>query len=576
MPAPMTRSAGRLGFDVGTADALVADRGRPGGVGRLRDVVQVLVYRRGLLAWEGLAAGSTPAEAAAEERPRAPSHRGRFDPRAVSLAAAVAFGLLLASTHGRSCSRWPRSSRSPGLMSRPRQLRASHRAGLLRGARRRRPPVRARRRARPRRRRSAARLRAAPPRAGGHLAARGGGVGGPARGGATHARQGCDACPSMPEAAAVLDSLGSERRLAAGGALAGGLAARRAGRPSRSSTPCSEWVVREASADASRRPARPAGGCGRGLIDVALVALAAVPALALASLRAGRRARRDEQVVEDRRRQPRLEHRAVERLERQVAAVGVLAPGHGTPSGSAVASSVRFIQPNQVAASSSPRTRTSLEAGAARVSRRASPGVNACTSTSHSSLSSSRAVAALRSVARRGAASAPATAAPARRAPRFGTCEQVAVARRLAAEGDRAAGPQHAPELGNAASRSGRWWSTAWPKTRSNDSSANGSLSASQPTVSHVERRARAAELDSRLEHAGRDVGGHGLADHAGAQQVEREVAGAGADLERALVVRRARAPSALRELADHLRLARARRSRCPTWRRSRAAARSW
>jgi hypothetical protein len=56
-------------------------------------IVQVLVYRRGLRMWRSGIAGSH--ERVAEE----PAARlRRFDPRAIALAAAVAFGLLLAST----------------------------------------------------------------------------------------------------------------------------------------------------------------------------------------------------------------------------------------------------------------------------------------------------------------------------------------------------------------------------------------------------------------------------------------------------------------------------------------------
>jgi hypothetical protein len=65
--------------------------------------VQVLVYRRGLASWDRLAedragfAGEAAGEAQPREEPR-PVERRRFDPRAVTLAAAVAFALLLATT----------------------------------------------------------------------------------------------------------------------------------------------------------------------------------------------------------------------------------------------------------------------------------------------------------------------------------------------------------------------------------------------------------------------------------------------------------------------------------------------
>jgi hypothetical protein len=68
--------------------------------------VQVLIYRRGLASWDGLAhesdvdpaiGGKRQAREPAAGGATAPQER-RFDPRAISLAAAVAFGLLLAST----------------------------------------------------------------------------------------------------------------------------------------------------------------------------------------------------------------------------------------------------------------------------------------------------------------------------------------------------------------------------------------------------------------------------------------------------------------------------------------------
>jgi hypothetical protein len=58
-----------------------------------------------------------------------------------------------------------------------------------------------------------------------------------------------------------------------------------------------------------------------------------------------------------------------------------------------------------------------------------------------------------------------------------------------------------------------------------------------------------------RREHPGRDVGAGGVPDHAGERQVQREVAGAGTDLER-LGERPERPADQLAELAEHLRLA--------------------
>ena len=97
-----------VGVDIGTADALVLTAASLLAWAAFASIVQVLVYRRGLRDWEsrergsaeppaaGPAAAATPGTARAD---RAPVPRSRrFDPRAVVLAAAIAFALLLAST----------------------------------------------------------------------------------------------------------------------------------------------------------------------------------------------------------------------------------------------------------------------------------------------------------------------------------------------------------------------------------------------------------------------------------------------------------------------------------------------
>jgi len=61
--------------------------------GAFASIVQVSVYRRGLDTWPE----ATEADAT-DEAPPLELHRGRFDPRLVSLSAAVAFVLLLSST----------------------------------------------------------------------------------------------------------------------------------------------------------------------------------------------------------------------------------------------------------------------------------------------------------------------------------------------------------------------------------------------------------------------------------------------------------------------------------------------
>ncbi len=102
-----------------------------------------------------------------------------------------------------------------------------------------------------------------------------------------------------------------------------------------------------------------------------------------------------------------------------------------------------------------------------------------------------------------------------------------------------------------AVSSPGRWCSTACPITRSNDSSANGSASASASTASTSSPRP-AAVSDSRRSMPGEMSVATACVDHACAQQVQREVAGAGPDLERPRVPAGRRAQR-LAQLAQHL-----------------------
>ena len=120
-----------------------------------------------------------------------------------------------------------------------------------------------------------------------------------------------------------------------------------------------------------------------------------------------------------------------------------------------------------------------------------------------------------------------------------------------------------------ARSRSGMWWRTAWPKTRSKLASANGSVSASARTVS-TSSPSSAALRASGVEHAGRDVGRGRAAGQPELQEVEREVAGPGADLQRVGERGLGSAPSALVELRRAPAPGRPGRSRCPTWSRTR------
>ena len=61
-------------------------------------LTQVAVYRRGLLGWSAAAARVQPGRGAARAADGTPARRPRFDPRAVAVAAIVAFAVLLAST----------------------------------------------------------------------------------------------------------------------------------------------------------------------------------------------------------------------------------------------------------------------------------------------------------------------------------------------------------------------------------------------------------------------------------------------------------------------------------------------
>ncbi|MEA2376262.1 MAG: hypothetical protein QOD13_169 [Thermoleophilaceae bacterium] len=103
----------RLGIDVGTADALALTLIGLLAWAAFASTVQVLVYRRGLERWDelaqaeagggaaaGVASGPGAARGADARSPaRGADARGRrFDPRAIALAAAVAFALLLSGT----------------------------------------------------------------------------------------------------------------------------------------------------------------------------------------------------------------------------------------------------------------------------------------------------------------------------------------------------------------------------------------------------------------------------------------------------------------------------------------------
>jgi hypothetical protein len=88
----------RVGIDVGTADALGLTLAGLLGWAAFASTVQVLVYRRGLRGWDGFAAAGQPRALEASPKGGAATQKRRFDPRAIVLAAAVAFVLLLSST----------------------------------------------------------------------------------------------------------------------------------------------------------------------------------------------------------------------------------------------------------------------------------------------------------------------------------------------------------------------------------------------------------------------------------------------------------------------------------------------
>ena len=85
--------AERFGFTLGERGTLALTGAGLLAWGAFASTVQVGVYRRGLAAWPA----SQPSPAT-EPRVPAGQSRGRFDPRAVALAAAVAFALLLSGT----------------------------------------------------------------------------------------------------------------------------------------------------------------------------------------------------------------------------------------------------------------------------------------------------------------------------------------------------------------------------------------------------------------------------------------------------------------------------------------------
>ena len=101
------------------------------------------------------------------------------------------------------------------------------------------------------------------------------------------------------------------------------------------------------------------------------------------------------------------------------------------------------------------------------------------------------------------------------------------------------------------------WWRIAWPKTRSKLSSANGSASASVADRRRPRARARRRSRESVASIPGEMSVAVARSISPELQQVEREVAGAGADLERvAERARRLARRAPWRSFAPHLGLA--------------------
>jgi hypothetical protein len=278
----------RIGIEVGTADALALTAAGLLAWGAFASTIQVLVYRRGLRRWDHdedaryvavdyQRQRSERGEDVPEEAPA--EHRGRFDPRAITLAAVVLFALLLASTEWLLLGAvalvlalaWAASRPDPeplptgllfaailalgafiftlgGGLGLDAALRRALRAALivlvatwLRAAA------------------GADGLREVFRRALGKLRA----------------------TPSLPEAAAVLDGIAAEGRLAAAGrSLAEQLGDVRL-RPIPFCDAVLAWVVTEAKAFEPEPPGPPLRLALRPL-DLVLVLLAAVPAAALA------------------------------------------------------------------------------------------------------------------------------------------------------------------------------------------------------------------------------------------------------------------------------------------------------
>jgi hypothetical protein len=267
----------RFGLEVGTADALALTAAGLLAWGAFASTIQVLVYRRGLARWgadgDPIHVPGAPADGVPAER------RQRFDPRAITLAAVVLFALLLASTE------WLLLGAVTAVLALAWVTSRADREPVPTGL-----------------------LFAAVLALGALIFALGGGLGLDvalrralraalivlvatwlrAAAGADGLREvfrrglgKLRAIPSLPEAAAVLDGIAAEGRLAAAGrSLADRLQDVRL-RPIPFCDAVLAWVVSEARAFRPEDPGPPLGLAIRPS-DLALVVLAALPAAALA------------------------------------------------------------------------------------------------------------------------------------------------------------------------------------------------------------------------------------------------------------------------------------------------------
>ena len=275
---------------------------------------------------------------------------------------------------------------------------------------------------------------------------------------------------------------------------------------------------------------------------------------AAAARRSGLRAA-DQQVVEELRRQVRLEHLVVQSLQRKVAAEGEAPPSPTAPGrlgarlqgphGPAVDRGEQLLTADPDVVQARGGAEAPQVAGGEGVD--VDLGLEASARCSRPPASWSRCEAPHRPPPERRRSSAVRFGIAARKSPyRDGSPQKASVP----------PGRSTRANSEKALARSGMWWRTAWPKTRSKLSSGKGSVSASAAAV--LTSRPRRDAFSSRVASIPGEMSvavARSIAP--GLQQIEREVAGPGTDLQRvAERPGRASRPSALRSLPRHLLLA--------------------